>query len=312
MKYPWFKFFSGDYLGDSGVRSVSLAARGLWADMLCLMHQSAHPGHLAQSSGQAFSDAQLARIVGGAAAEVAKLLRELEDSSVFSRTPEGVIFCRRMVRDTDKRDKCAEAGRRGGGNPNLHPNEAAPINGTFKGEGKGPDKDQRKGDAIGESKGSTIGEVKGNFAPNSIKLEARSQKLETRETEISKADAFSPPPQARGGPSFPPAVIDEIYRAYPRKKQPEAARRAIVKALGLIAKREGIPDAATWLTGRVQAYAVSRANEDPQFTPYPATWFRAGSYDEDFTEPAGPSTGTNGHHQPHAKAQATATTKYDF
>ena len=42
MKRPAFQFYPGDWLHDTAVRACSLAARGLWIDMLSLMHQG-HP-----------------------------------------------------------------------------------------------------------------------------------------------------------------------------------------------------------------------------------------------------------------------------
>lgn len=133
-KLPYLQFYTGDYFRDPGVRSVSLAARGLWMDMLCLMHQSSRVGFLQHPSGLPIAPLQLARMVGHGLDEVCGLLRELEDSGVFSRTPEGVIYCRRMERDEHKRALCSEAGRRGGGNPSLL---KAPIKVTFIGGDKG-------------------------------------------------------------------------------------------------------------------------------------------------------------------------------
>lgn len=121
MKRPAFQFYPGDWLRDPGVRSISFAARGLWTDMLCLMHESDRRGYL-QLNGKPVNAEQLARMTGGSTDDVSRLLQELEDSGVFSRSDHGMIYSRRMVRDERKREKCAEAGKRGG-NPTLkgHP-----------------------------------------------------------------------------------------------------------------------------------------------------------------------------------------------
>ena len=50
MKRPSFQFYPGDWLRDPALRACSLAARGLWADVLCYMHQGAPYGHLALPS----------------------------------------------------------------------------------------------------------------------------------------------------------------------------------------------------------------------------------------------------------------------
>jgi hypothetical protein len=47
------------------------------------------------------------------------LVAELEEHGVFSRTSEGVIYSRRMVRDLAKRQADVENGRKGG-NPRLN------------------------------------------------------------------------------------------------------------------------------------------------------------------------------------------------
>lgn len=117
MKRPATQFYWADHFRDPGIRASSLAARGLWWDMLCMMHEGEPYGHLTVG-GAKVSDAQLARMTGEAPAIAAELLKELEDNRVFSRTDAGVIFCRRMVRDELKRSLHAEAGKMGG-NPKL-------------------------------------------------------------------------------------------------------------------------------------------------------------------------------------------------
>ena len=46
MKRPSFQFYPGDWLHDTGLRACSLAARGLWIDIVCFMHQAEPYGHL--------------------------------------------------------------------------------------------------------------------------------------------------------------------------------------------------------------------------------------------------------------------------
>jgi len=143
-KRPAFQFYPGDWLKDPAVRSVSLAARGLWIDMLCLMHESPRRGYLQLANGKPVTAEQLARMTGCSTDEVSRLLQELEYAGVFSCTEHGVIYSRRMVRDEQKRQKCREAGKRGG-NPNLI--GARTCDTTLKGQSKGHAKGQSKGDA---------------------------------------------------------------------------------------------------------------------------------------------------------------------
>lgn len=117
MRRPWFKFWPADWAGDRKLHGCSLAARGLWIELCCLMHEGSPYGHLAFAGGPMPLE-RIARQVGCTKAELAPLLVELEDSGVFSRTPDGTLFSRRMVRDEELRGEGATNGKRGG-NPRL-------------------------------------------------------------------------------------------------------------------------------------------------------------------------------------------------
>lgn len=117
MKKPAFQFYPGDWMKDPELRSVSVAARGLWIDMLCLMFESSQRGYLL-INGKAPSEMQLTRMVGCTGDELNRYLNELKDAGVVSLTGTLVLFSRRMVRDAEisnKRSKCGKMG----GNPNL-------------------------------------------------------------------------------------------------------------------------------------------------------------------------------------------------
>jgi hypothetical protein len=133
-RYPWFKLWSRDWRGDLALRSCSFAARGLWLDMLTMMHESQHRGFLL-IEGMSPSDDQLARLLGADAVEVSGLLAELRDANVLSFTgdndlpedvaalvplnmPMRVRLSRKMVRDEEQSAKGKKNGRRGG-NPAL-------------------------------------------------------------------------------------------------------------------------------------------------------------------------------------------------
>lgn len=117
MKNPSFQFYPGDYLRDPAVRSVSLAARGLWIDLLCMMHQAPRRGYLEIQQGVPPTGEQIARMCGASAREIRALLAELRNASVFSEEG-GVIFSRRMIRDEALLVIRRTAGRLGG-NPVL-------------------------------------------------------------------------------------------------------------------------------------------------------------------------------------------------
>ena len=131
--------------------------------------------------------------------------------------------------------------------------------------------------------------------PEQTSVAENLKNLEKNLTEESQKETISAP--AASSLKVPHGVVDSIYQQYPRKKQPSTAHRAIRKALAIVSKR-GTSDPVAWLTNRVQAYAKSRAGEDQQFTPYPATWFNAGSYDEDFSASSNRPSSINGHASP--------------
>ena len=111
-KRPASQYYWGDWWKDKGLHSCSLTARGLWHEMNCLMHDGEPYGHLTLN-GRPMTVAQLANQCRISASQCAKLLRELEDAGVPSRTPDGVYFSRRMVRDEASRNARAEGGKLG-------------------------------------------------------------------------------------------------------------------------------------------------------------------------------------------------------
>ena len=113
-KLPAIQFYLGDWMKDPAVRASSLAARGLWIELIFAMHDSPRRGFLELKSDKPLSNEQIARKVGASVKDCKVLLEELDDLGVYSVTENGVIFNRRMVRDEAKRGKLSEAGKRGG------------------------------------------------------------------------------------------------------------------------------------------------------------------------------------------------------
>ncbi|MGZ2484309.1 hypothetical protein ACVITL_002832 [Rhizobium pisi] len=133
---PWLKFYPLDWRGDPKLRMCSMAARGLWIELLALMHEATPYGHLLVT-GKSPTDAQIAVLAGAPSDQVTELLGELESSGVFSRTKDGVIYSRRMIRDEKKSAVARKNGGRGG-NPSLSkgkgnsPPDNQPDNGDDK------------------------------------------------------------------------------------------------------------------------------------------------------------------------------------
>ncbi len=117
MSDPWMKFYPSDWRADPALRMCSLAARGLWAEMMCIMHEAEPYGHLLVN-GKALNEKQLASLSGGDLRETVNALAELESCGVFSKSETGVIYSRRMKRDREKAER-DKANGKGGGNPWL-------------------------------------------------------------------------------------------------------------------------------------------------------------------------------------------------
>lgn len=117
MSQAWLKFYPSDWRADPALRMCSLAARGLWMEMLCVMHEADPRGFLVVN-GKALMSAQLAALAGCTSRETERLLGELEAAGVFSRDDTGTIFSRRILKDMARAERDALNGKRGG-NPKL-------------------------------------------------------------------------------------------------------------------------------------------------------------------------------------------------
>jgi hypothetical protein len=117
VKRPAFQFYPGDWLQDVSLRMCSVGARGLWIDMICLMHQGSDYGYLKVNHLPILPD-NLARMCGATFDEVQGWLGELEKAGTFSRDADGCIYSRRMIRDEEVRSARAAGGKLGG-NPAL-------------------------------------------------------------------------------------------------------------------------------------------------------------------------------------------------
>jgi hypothetical protein len=171
MSFVWFKFYPTDWRADPALRLCSIGARGLWMEMLCVMHEAAPRGYLIVN-GAAVTEMQLAGLAGISQQDAASHLAELEAAGVFSRADDGTIFSRRMRRD-DEKDERDRANGRAGGNPALKRG----VNPQDKAKDKVKDKAQDKAQ----------------------KPDTRNQKSEYSEPDGSAPDADAPrdDPRAR-------------------------------------------------------------------------------------------------------------------
>lgn len=117
MKRPSIQFYPADWLRHTGLRTCSAAARGLWMDILCFMHEGSPYGYL-KVNQKVILPSNLARMCGLTLEETESYLAELLEGGVFKTDAEGAIFSSRMIRDEEIRNKRAMGGHLGG-NPTL-------------------------------------------------------------------------------------------------------------------------------------------------------------------------------------------------
>jgi hypothetical protein len=134
------------------LRLCSIGARGLWAEMMCIMHDAERYGSLLVN-GRRIDKKQLAGLAGVSEKECSALLLELEGNGVFSRDEDGTIYSRRMRRDFEKAIKDKENGK-GGGNPKLKGGVNPPDNGGVKAHM--PEATSREEDRIGNAGASAF------------------------------------------------------------------------------------------------------------------------------------------------------------
>lgn len=256
---PWFAWYADDWLSDEKLRACSPGARGLWADMLSLMHKCDRRGYLSLN-GRPLTLDQLARMTGCSTEEVSRLLTELLNSGVPSVLDDGTIYSRRMVRDAEKRAKCSAAGHRGV----VNKRRKHGIIETHQGQGQGASKGEAK-PTLQHRYGCGSGVLKED--PNS------------EETHTSGIGGVGEGATLQGQTQGPPkrpgkgravdaldSDFDRFWHAYPRKQGPMAAREAW---------DELNPDAAlvAEILDGVERWRTSREWRGG-FVAYPARWLK--------------------------------------
>lgn len=243
MADPWLKFFTSDWRSDPALRMCSPAARGVWIEMICLMHEATPYGHLLVN-GRAPTEAQLAVLIGAPSDELPALVRELDEAGVFSRTKEGVIYSRKLTRMAKKAATARKNGRKGG-NPTLGNKRENPA--SDNPPVKGQDKTQ--------------------------KPEARSQSYSV--TNVTGAEAPKPPPD--NPPEIDPdkVMFDSGVALLKAAKVPDRQARsvlgkwraahgaaAVIDAIGR-ARRENAIDPVSFIEGCFR-YAKQRGPSNGQ------------------------------------------------
>jgi 5-methylcytosine-specific restriction endonuclease McrA len=233
----------------------------------------------------------VARRVGCSLPEYESLLAELDQLAIPSRTPDGIIFSRRMVRDEKERagnrERQARFRKNGGGKPDrwnairikilerdnyvcAYCGKAATSVDHITPQSKGGTEDnsnlvgcckscnQIKNDRTLEKAGMSFWR---GFDQSVLRICNTSVTPNEDESEIeAKAEGF---PANRS--------IEEqcaqLYAMYPR----HVGRGAAVKAIRAALKKADFET----LRAAVVAYAAAEKGNDPKFIPHPSSWFNA-------------------------------------
>ncbi len=246
-KRPAYQWYPGDFRRDTAVQACPLLVRGLWREMLDLMHDGEPYGHLT-AGGVAITEQQLARIVGESIRRICEALQMLEERQVFSRTPDGVIFSRRMVRDEEIRRRRAEGGKDSEKNPRVP---------RAKDGGKDGLKDGTKD------------------THQAIHVDT----LTTIPCRAANADAVRTSSEAKKKRNDL-SGFDEFWAVYPRREAKQEALKAwkalapsaevVALMVSAIERRRGSPD---W------------RKEGGHYVPLPASWLRGRRWEDEV--PAG-------------------------
>ncbi len=231
-RLPWLKWYPADWRQEPTLRLCSRAARSLWLDLLGLMHEAEPYGHLL-IKGKPPTAKQLAAVLGDSAKNVASWLDELEQSDVFSRTPDGVIYSRRMLRDKERDERNRHNGK-SGGNPNLRGEDKAAVN-LLDNPGVNP---PVKLDVKGAVKAQKPEATRQTPCSNSYKSESDSDSDSDLKINEEGADAG-----AHGSAASSLAPIPGRQAPKHRRKRPERADQELAQHM---AKHNYLDIGAAW------------------------------------------------------------------
>jgi hypothetical protein len=229
------------------VSGCSLEAQGLWLRMSLLMCLSDRPGYLS-NNGSEYPLASICRRCGCDLEQYGVLAEELVRAGVLLKDPHGVIYNKSIVEAQRLRTLKSRAGK-----------ASASKRKQFLFEQN-------------SNRDSTGPPTQAQGPPqHPVETQTRDIDLKTLETKPCKSKSVKPKSTAKS------KALDvkclELYNAYPRKKKRPQALRAIRKALSKISFEK--------LMEAVKKFAKEREGKDPDFTPYPATWFNGDSWDDE-------------------------------
>jgi hypothetical protein len=132
VSLPHIAFYPGDWRKDIAVQSLSYHHRGIWFEILMLMHCSEQRGRLVLAGKPMPNDA-VARLLGLTEQEASNTMEILVASGVASRELDGTLYCRRMIREEERKAKLRSNASKGGSktqaNREANPYQAVSVEG---------------------------------------------------------------------------------------------------------------------------------------------------------------------------------------
>ena len=128
---PAFLFYTQDWLCEPTLKVVSMGAKGLWIDVLCLMSRSPIKGYLLTPAGEPADIEWIGKQIGRPSAEIKPLWEELLRAGTPRIDSKNRVFSKRMIADKTLTEKRSEAGRLGG-----RPKSNDKANGKQNGNGE--------------------------------------------------------------------------------------------------------------------------------------------------------------------------------
>src|SRR3972149_5453318 len=190
-KLPSLQFYPADWRKDMAVQSLNYEQKGIWFEILCLMHESEERGKLILN-GKSMSLEALAKLLGLQEDKIKVEIKVLIERCVckVEKVNENleIIYNKRMVEDDKKYrtfiKKCSKAGKKGKGNPCFKKGKPNPF--YDKGMDKGEIKETDKGEINSSSSSSSSSSLKKNNNINIIKKKVFLEFIELTKTEEKK------------------------------------------------------------------------------------------------------------------------------
>lgn len=289
-KAPGFWWYPADFELD--VAGISLGATGLWSRMLGWMHlNEAHRGFLELPNGEPMTEAQIALRAGRSLREIRPLIRELENFAVFSRTPAGAVYCRRMARETHISSVRSAAAK------SRADKAHRAVDGTFANASFGAlDGDLHQQNSQHEKgkkptvPASASVSVSGSIntdtcASGDARMGAQQElSIDAPPFDAPELSATSPASESRAGRSSlrdqQDAWFAEWWAGYWLKKARKAARDAFGKHVKDVARFEQVMAA-------LKSQAPEMLKREPRHRPQGATWINGERWNDEAVSGAG-------------------------